>query len=236
MRKIGILLVALAAYLSFSHGSLPFLTSAPSLPSDVSLARPYMATDGARPVSWNSCAPIDYVVNLSGAPSFAKADLDAAMAKISAATGFRFVQVGQTSQIPQANWADSQRLGRSGWAPLIIAFATPKQSNLFDAGADQLGNGGSAWVQGPRGKVDVSGEIIINSATSYDPGFGAGTHLASLFLHELGHVVGLSHSPDPNSFMYPYLGVVSQTITPLDAQHLAALSAGGCHPAPAPGW
>ena len=49
-----------------------------------------------------------------------------------------------------------------------------------------------------------------------------------LFMHELGHLVGLAHSSDPRSFMYPYLGGDQQGITASDRLHLAYLGKGGC--------
>lgn len=44
----------------------------------------------------------------------------------------------------------------------------------------------------------------------------------SLALHELGHSIGLVHSDDTNSVMYPYLysGQVIRTITPQDKNNL----------------
>lgn len=233
--SIAVAFVLVGAYLTHSTTGLAGLLSAPPTPH-VPLTGTYMATDNQRPVSWNPCAPIDYVVNFTNAPPFASSDLARAISMLELATGFHFVYTGSTSVVPSSSWALSKRLGRSSWAPLIIAFASHNQTNMFTYGADQLGSGGSAWVNSPRGKVDVSGAVVIDDQTKYLPGFGSGLRLGTLFLHELGHVLGLAEGPDPSSFTYQYLGVTNQTITPLDRAHLRTLSQGGCRPAPAPSW
>lgn len=47
--------------------------------------------------------------------------------------------------------------------------------------------------------------------------------LQSLLIHELGHVLGLSHNSDMGSVMYPYLarGQIRRSIAPSDFQNLA---------------
>jgi hypothetical protein len=232
--------VLVAGYAAQSHATLPtslthFFSAESATPVPAN-ANPYMALDGTRPISWNTCAPIAYVTNFTNAPPFAAQDLATALGQLSAASGFRFVDEGSTTAIPNTNWSSSQRLGYSGWAPVIIAFASPNQTKMFTSGDNQIGSGGAAWVVGPEGDVDVSGAITIDSSETYLPGFGSGLRLGTLFMHEMGHVLGLGEGPNPASFTYQYLGVTNQTMTPTDAAHLRVLGSGGCRTAPEPSW
>lgn len=197
---------------------------------------PYMLEDAGRPVGWNPCAPIDYVINFAHAPAYARQDLSLAINTLEAASGLKFVYTGSTDLVPDTNWSTIPRLHRRTWAPLIIAFANPSATNMFTFGSSQIGAGGPAWVNSSHGKVDVSGAIVIDDRARFIPGFGPGLSLGTLLLHELGHVVGLAEGTDPASFTYKYLGITTQAVTRTDIAHLRALTSGGCRPAPQPAW
>lgn len=234
-------LVGLYASAAVTHTRLtlpgPFAAFSLNTPAPTPAnASPYMLTQGSRPVSWNPCAPIPYIVNFTNAPKFAAKDLTIALAELSAASGFRFKYEGTTTAVPNRNWADLRYDNQSTYAPLIIAFANPSATNVFTAGNAQIGSGGAAWVRSPTGLVDVSGTVVIDDQVHFVAGFGAGYSLGTLFLHEVGHVIGLAEGPNPKSFTYEYLGVTNQIMTKTDAEHLAALGAGSCRPAPAPAW
>jgi hypothetical protein len=167
--------------------------------------------DGS-PIRFNPCAPVHYVVNLAGAPATAGADVNAALAKISQATGLSFVSDGTTDEIPWSRRAAYQpaRYGQR-WAPILIAWASPAQSD-FLGGSNTLGQGGSTWYQsGDPHAAYVTGEVAVNEATTggLSPGFGSGLTMGALLLHELGHVVGLGHTPDAAQIMYPDLRPMS---------------------------
>ena len=53
-----------------------------------------MATLGDRPVRWNPCEPIHYVVNLGAAPDGSLQDVQDAVLRISSATGIAFASTG----------------------------------------------------------------------------------------------------------------------------------------------
>ena len=159
------------------------------------------------PVRFNPCAPIHYVTNLAQAPSGAGFVVAIAFARISAATGLTFVSDGPTTEVPSMPRAATQPRYGSGWAPVVVAWASPAQSNLLPGG-NTIGEGGPSWVQvGAGPKVFVTGEVVIDQGRTANLAvtFGAGASLGQLLLHELGHVFGLGHTTDPTQVMYPVL-------------------------------
>jgi hypothetical protein len=200
----------------------------------------FMATgpDGA-PARWDPCTPVHYVTNLAEAPAGAAAVIAGALAQVSAATGLTFVNDGATTEVPTAN-RQAYQPGRYGqrWAPVVIAWARPSDTDVLPGG-NIIGEGGSSWVQvGGGPKVYVSGEAVIDSANTgvLAASFGAGSTLGELMLHELGHVTGLGHTTDSAQVMYPVLEPLPAAA--YGAGDLAGLSqlgaARGCLSVPAP--
>jgi len=169
----------------------------------------FMATGpGGAPARWDPCTPVHYVTNLAEAPAGAAGVVHGAIARLSAATGLTFVDDGATTEVPGAN-RQAYQPSRYGarWAPVVIAWARPSESDLLPGG-NIIGEGGSSWVQAGSGpKVYVSGEVVIDPANTgmLAPTFGSGSTLGELLLHELGHVAGLGHTTDQTQIMYPVL-------------------------------
>src|SRR6478736_5981808 len=141
---------------------------------------------GAAIARWNPCSgPIGYRVNLAQAPRGALADVQGAVARVSAATGLRFRYLGTTSVVPSST--DS-------------GPAYPAGTSL-----------GAAWVTGrvdDRGRAwgqVVEGAVVVDATQHAEPGFGTavrGTR-GRMLMHELGHAVGLGHVSDRAQVMYP---------------------------------
>jgi hypothetical protein len=184
---------------------------------------PYMDMNGVSPVRWSSCSPIRYEINLSGAPADAASNLNTALATLSRYTHLRFAYAGTTPTIPQSGWIN-QHLP----APLVIAWATPTTSSLLGQ-SQELSIGAVASVGASPGQRYVSGVVVIDSAATVSLPSGMETGgLGLLVLHELSHAIGLDHSHDPHSYMYPYFNATTQGITTADAVHLANLNSGAC--------
>jgi hypothetical protein len=195
-------------------------------------------TDGT-PVRYNACAPIHYVMNLSDAPPGAATLVTGVLSRISAASGLTFDNDGTTSEVPSAERAAYQpsRYGDE-WAPVLIAWSRPSETDLLPGG-DVIGEGGSSWVQPAGGERSfVSGEAVIDAdnTSNLAVSFGAGATLGQLLMHELGHVVGLGHTRDPTQIMYPALLPLPAAVYGAgDLTGLANLGIqGGCIPTPAP--
>src|SRR3990172_10375369 len=85
----------------------------------------FLATVAGKPVRWNPCAPIHYVINVSRAPDGSIEDVHQAVARMSEVTGVGFIYDGLTDEVPQRD-----RLPlppppyRHAWAPVVIAWVS----------------------------------------------------------------------------------------------------------------
>ena len=168
---------------------------------------------GAAIARWNPCSgPIGYRVNLAQAPRGALADVQGAVARVSAATGLRFRYLGTTSVVPSST--DSGPAYPAGTS-LVVAWARPGQSRMLPearpGAARPLAMGGASWVTGrvdDRGRAwgqVVEGAVVVDATQHAEPGFGTavrGTR-GRMLMHELGHAVGLGHVSDRAQVMYP---------------------------------
>lgn len=164
---------------------------------------------GCAPVRFNPCEPIHYVLNTALAPPGAVDDLREAIRKVEAATGLTFVDDGQTDEPASISRRISQpERYPNRWAPVLIVWAHGQE---FRMEPTNPGGGRSFQVDG----VYVSGVLIVNvDAVAEDhgrsrpvSGFGEGTTWGRVFIHELGHLLGLGHVARSDQIMFTELGV-----------------------------
>jgi hypothetical protein len=187
--------------------------------------------DGSSPVSYDPCRPIHYVIRPDGAPAGGDALIAAALAKASAASGFRFVNDGPTTEgaSEQRSAYQPERYG-DRWAPVLFVWETANEQPDF--GVDVAGLGGSSPVSwGDHPHVFVTGAVQLDASK-------LGAMLAqpkgplsvqAVIMHEVGHVLGLAHVNDPDQLMYPRGSHVTD-YGPGDLAGLARLGAGTCAP------
>lgn len=201
------------------------------------------------PVRWDPCTVVGYRVNVSGAPAGALADVKAAMAAASAATGVSFRYLGTTDLVPGTRSSSAPDPYPAG-TDIVIAYTTPGRSALLDESRDAIGVGGVFYTratQSAGGKSwhqAVQGYVVLDSTASLPGGFGSGRTTGTpgtwgqVLMHEIGHVVGLDHpgNGDQEQIMYP-----ATTRKPAEwgAGDLAGLyrlgAASGCFAAPGAG-
>lgn len=188
--------------------------------------------DGSgRPVRWDPCRPIHYVVRTAGATPTGLADLRAGLARLSAVTGLRFTDDGPTDEAPRADRPpmDTGRYGER-WSPVLIAWTTPAE---FGGMRGYAGLGGPHSVAGarPGQRRYVTGLVLLNAdhlrQVEVRPG-GAAQEQA-VIRHELGHLAGLDHQADDTALMNPRPDGTPADYAAGDLRGLAALSNGPCY-------
>lgn len=193
---------------------------------------------GCQPVRFNPCEPIHYVVNAALAPPGATDDMQKAIEVVEAVTGVDFVNDGPTDEPASVGRRISQpqRYG-SRWAPVLIVW---DHGGPYRMETTNPAGGRSFPVDGAY----VSGVLIVNiDATAEDHGharpvngFGEGTTWGRVFIHEIGHLLGLGHVARSDQIMFTELGVQTGNAE-FHAGDLAGLRVlgkeGGCLPTPA---
>jgi len=150
------------------------------------------------------------------------------------ASGLQLVYDGPSTDIPQSDYAAATDPNNP--APLLIAWATPGQSNVLTGGSE-LGFSGTtvkAWT-GPDGVAHptqiVSGYTVFANTPTLTAGFGPASYATRgrMLLHELGHIAGLMHTTDPNQVMYPIVDGRAGTYAAGDRAGLTQVGAtAGC--------
>jgi len=179
------------------------------------------AQDGD-PTRWDPCTPIAVLLNPSGAPGGAVEDLLAALAQITTATGLPITYLGTTDLAPTTQYTSSHVEGYDGYPPVLLAWVTPESGVLGEREA------GRAYTLHTADRV-VAAMAVFNSAleTPHDAASGTPGSRAGLYLHELGHVVGLDHVDDEGQVMHSTADALA-TLAAGDLTGLAALGAPAC--------
>ena len=196
---------------------------------------PTHVDETGRPARWDPCQPIPYVVQARWIPDAGRADLAEALRRLSEATGLRFVDEGDTDELPSADRSPYQpdRYGKR-WAPLLIGWVPLAQTDL-QLPPDVQGVSIAEVVASSGGPSIVSGQVVLDAERRLASGFGPGTTDGEVLLHELAHAIGLGHVLDPTQVMYPQTTNSESVFGAGDRAGLRALGAeAGCHPAPEP--
>jgi hypothetical protein len=213
-----------------------------SLPGLVQVTAPAPAADGwapawvddqGGPVRWDPCQPVHYVVNPASMPQHGREDLNEALRRISAVSGLRFVDDGDTDELPRRG-RDSYQPERYGerWAPVLVAWVPPDDTDLGLGGGVQ-GLASTVAVPTAEGGSLVTAQVALDASRRLASGFGPGATDGEVLLHELAHAVGLGHVDDPTQVMYTSTTNSESEFGAGDRAGLQALgAAAGCRPAP----
>lgn len=172
-------------------------------------AHSYEYLTGSR---WAACGTITLVLNEKNAPAGALEDFKTAAAKLEKATGYDFKVNTTNANAPSGAYRE-----------VFLSYGRNTDRVLTSSSA-------SASAK-PRiqGMEITGGEITFNIDHDhyYTPGFGEKNSRTTLYMHELGHILGLDHTDDPNQLMYPTMGV-TRDFGAGDKEGFRTLNPNGC--------
>jgi hypothetical protein len=157
-----------------------------------------------KPVRWDPCKVVTWRINYAAGASFKKElpRVKSAFAELGRATGITFRYLGTSTRKPFT------RSGYGETASILVGFAKPGTSGL-PRRSSAIGLGGAG-----TGMPESSFEVFY-SKLPYTQGQAAFLSTAvkrlssrmkrTLYLHELGHVMGLQHTSKRSQIMYPSL-------------------------------
>ena len=157
------------------------------------------------PVTYDPCRQIAVVVNPRTAPPAGERLVTEALGEIGMQAGLEFHYEGVVNEAPvHPRRAFQPESYGDRWAPVLIAWSDPMETPRLGEGTAGLG-GSIAVPVSDAESVYVTGTVTLDGPQlaemlARDGGYESAR---AVLLHELGHVIGLSHVDDAKQLMHP---------------------------------
>ena len=156
------------------------------------------------------CERIGYAIEVS-APDHLRDEFRFAAQELGLRTGLVFEEVLPEVAELKVEWAEG-------------GVAAPTDgSPAEEPGMRTVAYASGAWAAAAAGAKFLGGTIDVDATWEWSSGLSRGGGLAAVLVHELGHIVGLSHSDDESSFMSPMAVDVPRQWTAVELEQLAAI-------------
>lgn len=172
--------------------------------------------------SWDRCLmPIRYKINTTNMPAGALADVQEALRRITAASGYTFRFDGTTTVMPRSSQDWFQPMVQtnsttgalsSNDADLYIAFSNAAATPALAGAVAAIGGPITYSPSTSRGPKVLFGSLIVDTEAPMLDGFGTGVYRGTIIMHELGHALNLGHASESVEVMYPNVGSTSKSL------------------------
>lgn len=188
-----------------------------------------LQNDGRRPVAWDPCRDIHFVISRNNLPDYGYEVIVIALTDIAKITGYKFIFDGYTNEkfIKNRNPYLPDLYG-DNWAPILFSWSIKKERpELAD---NVLGEGsGIFFTRDGEDKIYVSGAVDIE-VENVRRNLNEIEKIIALMKHEITHVIGLGHSTGAWDLMYPEERLNVLDFSPGDKSGLINLASSKCYP------